>query len=146
MILGRQFPSAAVAAGGKELGETQGQTDLWKANSPLSVILTTTAHLMGSPSSVKVILPVIPSNSLILAMASRTALRSCLDLAGEVAGVLDGRLDDAQRVPGQGGHVVGHVAVFRLVAVDELLGGPGGAGGGVMGGEKEAGSRPGRRA
>jgi hypothetical protein len=37
-----------------------GQTDLKNSNLPSSLILTTTAHFLGSPSGVKVMAPVIP--------------------------------------------------------------------------------------
>src|SRR3990172_3490418 len=55
----------------------------------------------------------------------------------EAAGVLNRLLDEQHGVPGERGHVVGHVAVFRLIPVDERLGRSRRGGRGVMGAEEE---------
>ena len=58
-------------------------------------------------------------------------------ISREPAGFLDRLLNEQHGVPGKRGHIVGHVAVFRFIPVDERLGRPGRTRGGVMGAEKQ---------
>src|SRR5690606_4185655 len=68
----RRAEPAALFIGGSGYS---GQTDSVYSDCPSGLILTTTAHLMGSPCSSNFMEPVMPSKVVMAAMASRTALR-----------------------------------------------------------------------
>ena len=42
------------------------------------------------------------------------------DVTGQRAAILDGLLYNPDRIPGQGCHVIGYIAMFFLIAVDEF--------------------------
>ncbi len=78
------------------------------SNVPVSLILTTTAHLIGSPCSSNFIEPVMPSKAGDGGHAFTNGFAIFFQFSGQLASILNGLEDDASRIPGQCGDIIRH--------------------------------------